>query len=45
MQLKKSKTLTTIMHLITERGSMFGYQDLLVDFRGVPVMKEFAPLF
>ena len=23
---------------------MFGYQDLLVDFRGVPVMKEFAPV-
>ena len=30
--------------LITERGSMFGYQDLLVDFRGVPAMKEFAPV-
>ena len=30
--------------LITERGSMFGYQDLLVDFRGIPVMKEFAPV-
>ena len=23
---------------------MFGYQDLLVDFRGIPVMKEFAPV-
>ena len=21
--------------LITERGSMFGYQDLIVDFRGI----------
>ena len=30
--------------LITERGSMFGYQDLLVDFRGIPAMKEFAPV-
>ena len=29
---------------ITERGSMFGYQDLLVDFRGIPAMKEFAPV-
>ena len=28
--------------LITERGSMFGYQDLLVDFRGIPTMKKFA---
>ena len=30
--------------LITERGSMFGYQDLLVDFRGIPTMKKFAPV-
>ncbi len=29
---------------ITERGSMFGYGDLIVDFRGVPVMQEFAPV-
>ena len=30
--------------LITERGSMFSYQDLLVDFRGIPVMKQYAPV-
>ena len=30
--------------LITERGNMFGYQDLVVDFRGIPKMKEFAPV-
>jgi len=30
--------------IITERGSMFGYQDLLVDFRGIPVMKKCAPV-
>ena len=30
--------------LITERGSMFGYQDLIVDFRGIPKMKELAPV-
>jgi len=30
--------------IITERGSMFGYQDLIVDFRGIPKMKEFAPV-
>jgi len=29
---------------ITERGTTFGYQDLIVDFRGVPVMKQFAPV-
>jgi len=30
--------------LITDRGTMMGYQDLVVDFRGVPVMKEYAPV-
>jgi 2-dehydro-3-deoxyphosphooctonate aldolase (KDO 8-P synthase) len=29
---------------ITERGTMFGYSDLIVDFRGIPVMKKFAPV-
>ena len=28
---------------ITERGTMFGYQDMIVDFRGIPEMCEFAP--
>ncbi len=26
---------------LTERGTTFGYQDLIVDFRGIPQMKEF----
>lgn len=26
--------------LLTERGTTFGYQDLVVDYRGIPVMKE-----
>ena len=26
--------------IITERGSMFGYQDLVVDFRNIPIMKK-----
>lgn len=26
---------------ITERGTTFGYQDLVVDFRGIPVMQSF----
>jgi len=26
--------------LLTERGTMFGYQDLIVDFRSIPVMKN-----
>ncbi len=29
--------------MITDRGTMFGYQDLIVDFRGIPTMKKFAP--
>ncbi|MEN8137005.1 MAG: 3-deoxy-8-phosphooctulonate synthase [Bacteroidota bacterium] len=30
--------------MITDRGTMFGYQDMVVDFRGVPTMKEYAPV-
>lgn len=29
--------------MVTDRGTMFGYQDLIVDFRGIPLMREFAP--
>ncbi|MGB5404029.1 3-deoxy-8-phosphooctulonate synthase [Robiginitalea sp.] len=29
---------------ITDRGTMFGYQDMIVDFRGIPIMKQFAPV-
>ncbi|MGB0980680.1 MAG: 3-deoxy-8-phosphooctulonate synthase [Winogradskyella sp.] len=28
---------------ITDRGTMFGYQDMVVDFRGIPTMRKFAP--
>jgi len=28
---------------VTERGTTFGYQDLVVDFRGIPAMRAFAP--
>ncbi|XMO87159.1 3-deoxy-8-phosphooctulonate synthase [Algibacter sp. AS12] len=28
---------------ITDRGTMFGYQDMIVDFRGIPTMQEMAP--
>ena len=28
--------------ILTERGTTFGYQDLVVDFRGIPVMKSFG---
>jgi len=28
--------------MITERGTTFGYQDLVVDFRGIPAMQQFG---
>ena len=28
--------------MLTERGSMFGYQDLVVDYRNIPVMQGFG---
>lgn len=30
--------------VITDRGTMFGYQDMIVDFRGIPTMKQYAPV-
>lgn len=29
---------------IIERGNSFGYTDLVVDFRGIPVMQQYAPI-
>lgn len=28
--------------MLTDRGTQFGYQDLIVDFRGIPVMRSFG---
>jgi len=28
---------------LTERGTTFGYQDLVVDYRSIPAMKKYAP--
>lgn len=28
--------------MLTERGTTFGYQDLIVDYRGIPLMKSFG---
>jgi 2-dehydro-3-deoxyphosphooctonate aldolase (KDO 8-P synthase) len=27
--------------ILTDRGTMFGYQDLIVDFRSIPIMQQF----
>ena len=29
--------------MVTDRGTMFGYQDMIVDFRGIPTMQQYAP--
>lgn len=28
--------------MLTDRGTMFGYQDIVVDYRGIPIMKKFG---
>ncbi|MBU8893086.1 MAG: 3-deoxy-8-phosphooctulonate synthase [Bacteroidales bacterium] len=28
--------------MITDRGTMFGYQDMIIDYRGIPEMQEFG---
>lgn len=30
--------------MLTERGSMFGYQDLVVDYRNIATMQQYAPV-
>jgi 2-dehydro-3-deoxyphosphooctonate aldolase (KDO 8-P synthase) len=30
--------------MLTERGSQFGYHELVVDFKGIPTMQEYAPV-
>lgn len=30
--------------ILTERGSQFGYHELVVDFKGIPKMQQFAPV-
>ena len=28
--------------MLTDRGTMFGYQDIVVDYRGIPTMQNFG---
>lgn len=30
--------------MLTERGTTFGYQDLVVDYRNLPIMQQYAPV-
>ena len=36
----KVRTTNNSKIMLTERGTMFGYQDLIVDYRGIPELKE-----
>ena len=37
---EKVKHFGNINVMLTERGTTFGYQDLVVDFRGIPIMRQ-----
>lgn len=39
---KKVKDSGNNNAMITDRGTMFGYQDMIVDFRGIPTMKQYG---
>lgn len=39
---KKVKDAGNNQVMVTDRGTMFGYQDMIVDFRGIPEMKTFS---
>jgi 2-dehydro-3-deoxyphosphooctonate aldolase (KDO 8-P synthase) len=28
--------------ILTDRGTMFGYQDIVIDYRGIPIMQNFG---
>lgn len=40
--LQKVRSTGNNQVMLTERGTQFGYQDLIVDFRGIPIMKAFG---
>ena len=39
---KTGKTINIKKGMLTERGTTFGYQDLVVDYRGIPEMQTFG---
>lgn len=41
---EKVKHLSSNTVMLTERGSFFGYGNLVVDYRSLPIMKDFAPV-
>lgn len=41
---KKVKDSNNDKVIITDRGTMFGYYDLIVDYRGIPIMQQHSPV-
>jgi len=41
---EKVKKFSNAPVLLTERGTFFGYGNLVVDYRSIPIMQEFAPV-
>ena len=41
---EKVKDSGNVQTAIIERGNSFGYTDLVVDFRGIPTMRNYAPV-
>lgn len=41
---KKVKDSNNDKVIITDRGTMFGYYDLIVDYRGIPIMQQHTPV-
>ena len=39
---KKVQDAGNTQVMTTDRGTMFGYQDMIVDFRGIPEMRAFS---
>ena len=40
--IKKIKESGNNSVMLTDRGTMFGYQDIIVDYRGIPTMQSFG---
>ena len=41
---KKVKDSNNDKVIITDRGTIFGYYDLIVDYRGIPIMQQHSPV-
>ena len=41
---EKVRTAGNLNVMLTERGSSFGYHNLVVDMRSLPVMRQYAPI-